>query len=231
MGINIQVTLDKPADLAYLIERELKFQTEQKLDSMARFVTPQVREVIQTAIVKSPEYDSLLRGSLREAFGLKDPQPILDGIVEAVELATVVTRLKASAGNLGGLTISILATGFADVFKVPGTTYASGSRRHGVTLVPWLEWLLFGGDKVILVNFELNLARKSRAASRTGRAIMVRKRHEPSRLPPRKNEFQPFRVPPEFAGTTDNNWLTRALGPVAPALQDILQKEVERIFG
>ena len=169
-----------------------------------------VCQMVADAITNSPEWKSLQEvGSgdssssitLREHFGLANPGPVLQGIVQAVQDGIEVDVVPPAAGHLGGFRVRILPKDYARELAVPGAEYESDSKK-GTYVIPWLRWLLIGGAGLLIVHAEINATRKSRAASRTGRAIMVTRTKTPSKG---------WRVPAEFAGTAENNWLTRAL--------------------
>jgi len=73
--------------------------------------------------------------------------------------------------------------------------------------------LLYGGQ-IIVRNYRVKMG--SNRASRTGMAIMV------------ESPGDSWRVPPEFAGTSNNNWVTRALSKIDDKILDIIQLEIER---
>jgi hypothetical protein len=83
----------------------------------------------------------------------------------------------------------------------------------GITL-PWLEWLLLYGGKIIVKNYKVRMG--SNRNSRTGMAIMV------------ESEGNNWRVPPEFAGILTNNWVTRAINKLDDKIISILESELEK---
>lgn len=222
--INLSVEIDED-----VVEKELlrvfRQEVRSLLANIAREVLPQIQDVVELAIKASPEYNSLLNGDLQAEFGLANPAPVLQGIIDAVRQSVVVTATKPNSNTLGGLTVEILKIDFSEVLAVEGTTYVSESHTRGPSEIPWLKWLLFAGDRVVLADFEISYTTRS-AASRTGRAIMVSKRSPASRQPSRKTGFVPWRVPPEFAGDPTDNWLTRSLEFLEPEMQDILEKAI-----
>lgn len=198
--------------------KHIRAEAYSRLLTVAGKVRPFVQEAIDRAVRSSPEYDSLLSGFLREQFGIADPGPALEEIVAAVKNGVQVTAAQGSGDVLGSLTVAALREGMTDVLGLPGGSYISRSvLRNTEVLVPWLSWLLLEGDKVILLEWQVN-TEKARRASRTGRAIMIR---------PNRRQSRGFRVPPQFSGTVDQNWLTRCLAAAAPAIGEAVARAVE----
>jgi hypothetical protein len=79
--------------------------------------------------------------------------------------------------------------------------------------LPWLEWLLLYGGKIIVRSYEVKVGPNPH--SRTGLAIMK---------PSKKN----WRVPAEFSGTRENNWVTRALDRLDDSIPNLIQTEIEK---
>lgn len=82
--------------------------------------------------------------------------------------------------------------------------------------LPWLEWLLRFGDKAIIRDYTIGVARNS-ARSRTGRAIMV------------KAASKRWKVPSQFAGTAQNNFVTRAIDSIEPSIIKLVETSLRGI--
>lgn len=180
-----------------------------------------VREAVERALRSSPEYDSLLAGDLRDLFGVEESQPVVEGVVRAVRDSVAVTASRGTGAVLGVLTVEILRDDYSDVLAVEGAKYVSVSRRRGTsTVVDWLNWLLLAGTSVVVAEWEAKSDRASFAGTRTGGAVMVL---------PRRRAGRGFQVPPEFSGVSDENWLTRCMAEVQPAVQDVLVRLLEQV--
>jgi hypothetical protein len=115
-------------------------------------------------------------------------------------------------GLEGGIALEVLKSDYSDLLNLPGVTYIT---KNGFS-VPWLEWLLFSGDTMVLIGYEILYNPNKPGSSRTG-PIMVPSKKKPG-----------WKVPANFSGTTDDNFLTRALRPLENELQDIIEQEVNR---
>lgn len=193
------------------LERLLNKAVAQEVQQFFRKVKPQIedgsRQYIAEAIQASPEWQSLLQNgsgeriSLREHFGIVNPAPVLSKIVKSVQDGVKVEPLPPSGNILGGFIVRILPMDYAAELQVEGAKYTSTNAKGVSYDIPWLKWLLVGGAGILVVESQI-IADRERAGSRTGRAVMVT---------PTKKPSQGWRVPTEFAGTAENNWLTRAL--------------------
>lgn len=210
--------------------RELLNAFRQELQQgLARLVSPirrEVQDLVGVALRLSPEYESLLEGDLREQFGLADPAPVLEAIVQAVQGSVVVeTTPPARPEDIGGIVVAILKEDLTEVLNLSVASYTSVSRR-GAFLIPWLEWLLMEGDRLILASAEFynkvpkGRAVYSRSGSRTGVAIMIHRTRSPS---------AGFRVPAEYSGTVESNWLTRSLASLADDIQSVIEHQLRAL--
>lgn len=192
--------------------RVLRERVARGLSAAAGRVLRDVRDAVRRSLEAGDEYRSLLAGTLREEFGVEEPQGVVNNIVNAVADSVNVSVLPAGRGDLGGLRVDAVRGDYSDVLAVPGASYVSVSLRRGTeTLVPWLNWLLLAGDRVIVGDWQTLAG--GRLGSRTGRMIMV----SPTRRPPRG-----FRVDPAYSGVAGNNWLTRSMEAAVPEIEAAL---------
>lgn len=148
---------------------------------------------VRQLVINTPEFDSLLNGRLQAELGLKDPVLPLNQILYALENGITIdyNGLKlSSSGISGGFTIGLVKDRFVELTSLSGASYTSG-----LNTVPWLQWLLFSGDSIVITDHEINY--KYSQISRTHEALMVK-------------GTKGWRVPPEYSGTEDNNFITRA---------------------
>lgn len=176
-------------------------------------VRARVGEAVDFQIRNTPEYNSLLKGELAAIFGLPNPGPILDSIIETVKNSIEIDVGRATfnvvAGLRASIKVSVLKDDFSDVLAVNGASYDTTDGT-----VDWLKWLLTAGDQIVVEGYDVKFG-NSFNGSRTGEAIMQR-------------DLSGFRVPPEFSGTLTNNWLTRAIEGMEDLIGNILLVELNR---
>ena len=76
--------------------------------------------------------------------------------------------------------------------------------------LPWLSWLLLEGDQILIANYGVKY---KAGTGRSGRATM-------------QKNATPFRVDPEYSGTIDNNFITKALQKFSPQITDAITSEL-----
>lgn len=165
--------------------------------------------IIRNAIIATPEYDSLALGKLRYEFGIDNVDSKLASLVSVWSTniqytyqapSIVSNRIKST------FSANMIKADFSDVLYTDFAAVVDTVR--GYTL-PWLEWLLLEGNKTIVRNYEVVMG--PNRASRTGFALMK---------PARKS----WKVPSEFAGTRNDNWITRAIDAAESNIQKLLDE-------
>jgi len=160
---------------------------------------------VERCITEQPEIDSLKaggQGSLAAQFGIPVGQEssVADSIVAAIVAATRVNISRFNRNLQGKIDISFQPADFSNLFS---SHVGSVHTELGVKL-DWLRWLLQEGNRVIIVGYEY--VSNSRGRSRGG----VMKTGES------------WRVPTQFAGTLEDNFITRAFSSRENELQNLL---------
>lgn len=177
-------------------------------------VRARIAQAVRAAVEASPEYASLRGGKLQAELGVVDPQGAVEHVVAGIANAMQVElRPVVATGTaiVGGMTVRLLRTDLSDVFDAPGASFKS----EGGYQIDWLDWLLTAGDSFIVVDYEF--VPGPHPGSRTGLGVM-------------RKAAVGWRVPPEFAGKPDDNWLTRALGSLDDDMAIILAQELGRVM-
>jgi hypothetical protein len=153
--------------------------------------------------------------------GLSDPETTRSAIVSEIVGAfsirpmTVRSRYK-SVTDFGGIEVVIIPTNFlVNLLSSPEASYMS---KGGV--VTWLYWLLFSGTEVIIADYHVRYGTGAKT-SRTDDAIMV---------PNGRGSNKGFSIVPNYAGTEDDNWITRAAYAALPKIQHELEEAIKKAF-
>ena len=194
------VTSDK--DIVAYATKDLARRVTSRLRGIENDIRLEIMNLIREAITTSSVYIALTSpgGRLRTELGIIQPQADLDRIISKMLDGITVTPLRTS---LVGTTFSanLVATAvrddFADLLNSGEGQYLSKNTQGKQTLVEWLKWLLTKGNAMIIVGYDIrfNLPQYSR----TDDAIMV------------KNRSKSWFVPADYAGTLEDNFITRAL--------------------
>lgn len=164
---------------------------------------------VKTTFTNAPEYGSLTGdGELAKAFGLPQSDAIskLDTIIDVLAQSIQVKFRKfgnSASGITGGITVYAFAADFKDILSLDEAKVTTNKGQE----LPWLDWLIIEGDKIIIVDYDLVYG--SYPSSRAGDAIMYQK------------IGSIWRVPAQYAGSRDNNWITRAVDSTATFLENV----------
>lgn len=215
MAVKLSVTID-PKQLSHGIITATRSAINAGLHNAAIDIRKQLLTTVDFLLADNPTYHSLASGLLKAEFGLKDPVRRIKDIAAAIKNSLEVSVVPVSTfGNQlrGGLRIVMLKSDLQDILSLEAASYQSTSFE-----VPWLEWLLTQGDRIIVAGYNINynVSPADRAASRSGVAIM--------------EKGGGWRVPPEFAGTLESNWITKAFdGPkVETLISLVVEKHLKR---
>jgi hypothetical protein len=163
--------------------------------------------ILRSAIQNSPEYQSLQAGKLKYEFGIDNADSKLNSLLTVwstnIEYQYQQPYIRSSTIS-GSFSANMVRADFSDVLYTDFAAVVDTMR--GYTL-PWLEWLLLEGDKTIIKDYSVKFG--SNRASRTGYAIM-----QPSQ--------KSWKVPSEFSGTINDNWITRAIDQATPEIEKML---------
>ncbi len=162
------------------------------------------RQKVSLWVAEQPEVQSISRGGdLAGHFGLRagTSTGIATSIIEGVALATTFKFKKFDSNFKGYAELNFQPSHFANLLALPQSfvTTEKGTQLH------WLDWLLTQGNRAIIVGYEYI---PDTGKGRAGLGSM--------------HLGGMWRVPPEYAGHRDDNFITRAFKNK--------QKDVEAIF-
>jgi len=171
-----------------------------------------VRDLVKSWVMSQPEMQSIISvnlGSLAGQFGIPVGQSMLayDAIASSVANSVTTNFTSFNKKNLSGnFSINIQPEGFKNLLSLQdGHVIFPGGDLH------WLDWLLTKGDTIIVANYQYN-PKGGAGRSRLGYMTVG----------------SSFRVPPQFSGTAENNFITRALTGESQEKQisDVLERLV-----
>ncbi len=185
----------------------LSVQFNSSMKSKKNKILQDVKTLIPSWISSQPEMQSLLSSdplSLIGQFGITiSPTSIVSAIVSSVvNSANILIIPYDKKLNGGGIELNIQPDNFSNLLGLPhGHSLYQDGNLH------WLDWLLNRGDEIIVAGYQYNpqtgIGRSKLGNMKTGGS---------------------FRVPPEFSGTEQNNFITRAL------VGSNQEKQISKIF-
>jgi hypothetical protein len=217
--MNITAKLKDSADA---IEQRILRLFRDHVNRAFKQSVPAVKKRLQAAcdgiIADAPEYQSLINGELMAELGLANPQEKLNAVVgrvkQSIEVAAVPVQIRGSS-LIGGMSGYMVREDFEDVLALAEASYVS---QPSGERIEWLDWLLKGGDQILVFSHQItyDLSSDQKARSRSGEALMI-------------PGGAGWRVPAEFSGNQQSNFLTRAFdgAEVERLITDIVVSEVE----
>jgi hypothetical protein len=217
-GLKITSTVDE-------IRRKIMISLRDDLRQALKSARPIIEDAIRNRSIpffdSSKEARALVHGPLDAEFGFYPGEgavkvgAIIQVIINNIQVEYKDIRIVGDNFG-GGLTVYVLKEDFSDVLSHAESVQPT---VKGINL-PWLEWLLLEGNKIIISDYQIQYGRYSKSAySRSGKAIMVKKK------------TGIWRVPAVYAGTLSNNWLTRAVLDLSGAYEDmiltVMQEKIE----
>lgn len=163
----------------------------------------------------SPEYKSIAYGDLQGHFGMRPDESVskLKEIVTILAQSTQVDfvpfRVRGNAIS-GGLRIYAFKEDFSDILSSNAAYQTTNAGQQ----LPWLEWLLIEGDKVII--YDYFFLPGDFETSRSGQGIMV------------FDKTKYWRVPPQYSGTKNSNWITRTVNAYIDDIGLLIEKSIKK---
>jgi hypothetical protein len=212
MNISLQL-LDSNSSVQKKILQSLAVELRGVFTKASEKIKKQLQTMVKEAIESQGEYQSLLRGELKDELGIPNPASRVNAIVDAwinnVEVNTRPVSVSGS-GLKGGIFIGMIKQDYSDVLGMDQATIVD--QKTG-SVIPWLYWLLLGGGDILVRDYTIKIGPSKR--SRTGNAVMVKSP---------KN----WRMPAKYVGVADNNWVYRAISGLDSKIENMMQVELEK---
>jgi len=198
--------LDSLNDFSKKIYSSIAEQLNGRAKKNRSTVESKIRLSIDSWIRDQPEIKDLLGSSERSMnylFGLEPgkAERAVEHIVRAISESIIIELPKISNTLESKIQFRLKPSLFGRLIL---DSSASVITENG-TRLEWLNWLLQEGDKIIIYGYHYRTGNEGRS----GGGTMVKR--------------GVFRVPPEFSGTIDNNFITRAFLGREKELSDIIQ--------
>lgn len=192
MTIRLRLT-ESVSDITKKINTAISIELNKLIQSQTNNIVGDFKKLIPSWLYQQPEIIWMLDQSplsLSGYFGIVgDTSSIVNSIIGAVVNSLSFKFRPYSANLKGGFDIYIQPNNFSDLLSLSkGHTIYKGGDLH------WLDWLLLRGDEIIIANYQYN---PQTGLGRSGLGNM--------------QEGGAFRIPPQYSGTKDNNFITRAL--------------------
>ncbi len=169
---------------------------------------------LKSVFTNAPEYDSLIGAELGKEFGIPSSDAInkLDKIINVLadDIEVKFTRFSVRGSIIyGGIQVYIIKDDLKSILSLSEGFVKTDKGQD----LPWLDWLIVQGDKIIITDYEIKYGNYSN--SRAGGAIMS------------KSSGGIWRVPPQFSGTINDNWITRAIDNASTYLENLINAAIK----
>lgn len=173
-----------------------------------------VRNYTAKLIRYSDFVEGLRQPELRGSFGIRpsDVGTTRTDIVEDVRRDTYIIYkpFKIIGKNIEGGWLMGIGKNYSESLK--NNPACQTYTEKGVT-IPWMKWTLEIGNSVVIADFRCKF---QRGLGRSGFAIMV------------PDTAIGYRVPPQFAGTPIDNWITRTIIPNLSNYSDLIMRTMHK---
>jgi hypothetical protein len=211
MKFDIRI-LESNSQIASAIIHSIKDVISGAIKKSMNKIIDGTKEIVSESLRQEPEYGSLMSGKLKADFGIPNSsvvQRVVDALADTITVSDIPITANKN-GLRGGFVLTMMKSD--DLNGVIYQDIANVSDIKGYTL-PWLEWLLLQNNSPIIKNYEVKYGPSP--YSRSGLGIMV----------PSDDDW---RVPPEFAGSQENNWTTRAVDRSEAQIYKLIQQSIEK---
>lgn len=211
MDINIDLLLsldDKSLNkIRSALVKELSDNIFILLKKQKTFIKNFAVNKVKKYLLDSPEVNDLLdeNGRLKVELGIKSSTNDVYNLVNFIAESLVIDFDKNNKDINAIVNLEIKSNKqLADLYLEPFSHYIT---EKGVK-IEWLKWLIEAGDSDVIFGYKI---RYGVDIGRTGEAIMIKSKHAN------------WRVPPEFSGTIDNNFITRSLSNLEKDLSEYIE--------
>lgn len=203
--------LDSSASLSkYILDNFIKI-INQTFFTQSNAMQQAIADIVIQSIRNQPEYSSLKGGELRHQFGIANTAVVDQILSQLNDIQIKINKPKASSKGIeASLVINMIKENYADIASSGAGAYVSEKGSQ----INWLRWLLLEGNNSVVIGYRY--LPKTDANSRTGKGIMV------------SGKSSIYRVPPQFAGTAGDNWITRGIDQALPEIESYINRMVNK---
>lgn len=194
-----------PQQTEQVLTKALQDMFRGKIKDVVRQNRKKIINIFYQALINSETYAALM-----DNWGLQGDLGVYPAYVmqttklisEMINVETIPPRSR----DLGGVRVTLVRGNLEPILNSPLAQYETAK---GET-IPWLEWLLTAGSNVLVADYLVDAEFNPGDYSRTGALIMF----------PRKGSN--FSISPAYAGTINDNWITRAANAALPEIEKTL---------
>lgn len=172
---------------------------------------PKITNVLEDALFNCPEVQSLLGGQLQAELGVPDSDLKLDSLIRiwarSIDIKLSPAKRSSRNGITGGFVLTAIKADYSDVLSTDDAIYTTSNNQ----VIEWLRWLLLEGDRRIIRGYQIGGDLHNKSRTGLGRLMWASK------------QGRSWGVPPQFAGTKNNNFVTRTIDDIEQQLDLLIQ--------
>lgn len=214
-------------DLAREILRATIEAAGAKINSNFALIQNNIRQAINNQLKNSPEWQAIDGGELEELLEINSASLALSSIAARIAQNAEIklTPFKIRGFSIsGGIQIRIIKSDFSDILGI-----VSPEIIHNVEK-DWLRWLLTEGDDVGIFNFDVDWGAESDTIGEAVEDFYSYYRATPKNNTLLRNnptgERGVLTIPPEYQGTKNDNFITRAMQGIDIKIADIFKEKL-----
>lgn len=215
MAIKISATLELGKTFEAQFQdgamKEIRKVLKRSFPRIQKGISKALRSVIRNRIMDSPEYGSIIGGTLRGELGLPDGMNRITGIIDQWVESVAVKVGLGSGKKLGIVSVHMIKSDWGDVLSLSESVLTYTNRKGKSISLEWLRWLLLEGDRSIIAEYDFSPSNQGR----TGLGIMIKRRGG-------------WKVPSEFSGTSNDNFATRSFEGIEKDIEIIIRQEITK---
>jgi len=190
------------------IKKEINAKIAKSMSSIVNKIEQRLGVEIRKSIEGSIVWQEVVGGTLRGELGISNVSN-LDAILETWSKSIKVVYSKNK--GFGKISIGVIQSDYSDVLSLAESSFTYASNR-GSGVIEWLRWLLLESTSIIVSEYDF----VSSNQGRTGQGIMV------------KRQGGGWSVPPQYAGTAADNFVTRSLLDIENTIERVVTGEVQK---
>jgi hypothetical protein len=207
--INRAPTVQKRLEKA-IFEKFKETRYPIKLDKSASLIIDELRDILKASLFQSPEFTSLMSGTLRKDFGLSD-EKVAELAPIIMNLATVQYDVEIETNRLI-INFYIEALDESEPLTLSALNRASYISPKSGELIDWLRWLIYEGTTKIS---QTHRVKTLEGKGRSHMGVMI--------IDKGNNGFS---VDPQFAGVAGANFVSRSILAAWPSIKERLAQHV-----
>ena len=194
-----------PQQTEQVLTKALQDMLRGQIKDVVRQNRKSVINIFYQALINSETYAALM-----DNWGLQGDLGVYpEYVIQTTKLISEMINIEPMpprSRDLGGIRVTLVRDNLEPILNSPLAQYET---NKGVT-IPWLEWLLTAGSNVLVADYSVGAELNPGRYSRTGVLIMF------------PHNGGNFSISPAYAGTINDNWITRAANAALPEIEKTL---------